>query len=248
MRRIILTPDEREKLLKEMDENLRQNRTNGTFTVTYKAKDEDLEEPISLNFMPEAWIKTFTLVTQFTTECAWHGLVTANDERTSFTVYDILVYPQVVTNATVNVDEEEYEKWHQNLNDIDYNNLRMQAHSHVKMGVSPSGTDKSTYEGLQQTISEDSYYIFMIFNKDGDIWTNIYDLKHNAIYDKSDIEITVAGVPVENWGFEGWYAIQKDNIKKKKTPIKAKTKTSTYFDRDQYISDRDDFYNSGKIW
>lgn len=240
MRKIILTIAERKALLKEIEEELKSKRTNGTFTVSYKAKEQDLDEPIVLNFTSIAWFKTFTLVNEFTTECAWHGLVHESENRKTFTVYDIIVYPQTVTGATVDMDEKEYEVWHQSLDDRSYNNLRMQAHSHVNMAATPSGKDKTTYEDIQHTLSNDSFYIFMIFNKKGDVWVNIYDLKNNAVYDKSDIVITVDGFPVEKWVQADWFSTQKDLVKtpKVKRPTIKNIKETSYHD---YITERDTF-------
>lgn len=52
---------------------------------------------------------------------------------------------------------------------------------------------------MLQTLGNESYYIFMILNKKGDMWFNIYDLKENAVYEKKDIEILIEDENLDLW-------------------------------------------------
>ena len=161
--------------------------------------ERKLETPIQLNFSGIAYAKQLSLIQNCASEIAWHGTVTTNEERTQFTIENIQVYPQTVTSTTVVTDEAKYQQWKQLLNDDDYNSLRFQAHSHVNMATAPSGVDRNLYENVLQSLSNDSFYIFMIANKKMEVYVEIYDLKNNAYYSNNDISITVEGIRLKNW-------------------------------------------------
>jgi hypothetical protein len=110
-----------------------------------------------------------------------------------------MIYPQSVTGTTVTADEVIYQQWKDKLDDHQYNNLRYQAHSHVSMSTGPSGVDTNLYDSMLGALGPDSFYIFLITNKRGEFWVNIYDMPKNAIYEKSDIKITVEGLDLEEW-------------------------------------------------
>lgn len=158
-----------------------------------------LTQRVELHFTFIAYLKMRELVAACDKECAWHGVVTADTERRRFTVHDILVYPQTITSVTVEKDEEKYFQWHQALPDEEYNNLKLQGHSHVNMGVSPSGVDRDTYVELAETISNDAFYIFMITNKRHDYFFEILDKQNNVIYDKSDIDLFIGDFKINDW-------------------------------------------------
>lgn len=144
-------------------------------------------------------MKIFALVHTYSTEVEWHGVV----ERTAadaFYIKDVLVFPHKVTGATVISDQTEYEKWLDTLDNETFNALRFHGHSHVNMGVTPSGVDMTYRHNIlnnfgMPSATSDLFYIFLIFNKRGDISGEIYDLQNNALYSKStntdEIDIVV---------------------------------------------------------
>jgi hypothetical protein len=169
-------------------EHLKRN-TDLSNKITFKldlddiCKNRKFKTPI-IAFTETAKQKIDALVDQCDSEIGWHGIVERKDNK--FLIKDILVYPQTVTGATVTVDDEEYSlNWLQKLDDETFNALRMQGHSHVNMPTSPSGTDMDTYKKILDTLSDDDYYIFMIVNKRGTLWINIYDNKNNVIFEKN---------------------------------------------------------------
>ncbi|MCL2052845.1 MAG: hypothetical protein FWG90_00165 [Oscillospiraceae bacterium] len=89
----------------------------------------------------------------------------------------------------MNIDQEAYTKWLYELDDDTFNNIRMQGHSHVNMGVSPSGVDTSHRAKILEQLEQDMFYVFMIWNKSLSIHTLIYDIKNNIMYDNSDIPV-----------------------------------------------------------
>lgn len=152
----------------------------------------------TLIFTQKAYIKMTMLVQDYSSEIAWHGTVERID-TTTWKVTDIVVYPQIVTGATVNTDEDEYRDWLDSLEDDQINTLRYQGHSHVNMGVSPSGTDLEHQDKILESIKlqKDGYYIFQIVNKSWKTNMWIYDLAQNVKYDTSDITLIIEDTDVK---------------------------------------------------
>lgn len=140
----------------------------------------------------EAKNKMDILIKRAEGEIGWNGTVVRNGNV--FTITDIYVYPQKVGAATVTCDEKETGDWLNTLPDEVFNNLRFQAHSHVNMGVSPSGTDTIMFNKYLETLDDDDFYIFMIFNKRNEFYIEMYDKTQNIIFYKKDVEIYVEGV------------------------------------------------------
>lgn len=193
MRPIILDEHTRQQILNDMAEKLASTRNYTDFKYTYTPANLPTEQKIKVIYSPKAWIKQSMLVSETSIECAWHGIVTTNEERTIFTIEDILPYPQITAATTVNIDDARYEDWHQALDDNDYNALRLQGHSHVNMGVVPSGTDTTLYSTMLDALGTDSFYLFCIYNKKHQCWWNVYDLRHNVIYEAADLTVSVDG-------------------------------------------------------
>ena len=140
-------------------------------------------------FTPKAYSKMLHLVSKIGTECAWHGLVDRKSD-TEFVVYDIIVFPQIVTGATVDTDDLAYSTFIGDLKEDVFKNLKMQGHSHVNMGAYASGTDTKHQESIKkQLIRPDDYYIFIIMNKKLDYYVRVIDNKTDAEYSIDDVEI-----------------------------------------------------------
>ena len=154
----------------------------------------------------EANTKMNTLIKKADGEIGWNGTVIRNGNV--FTITDIYVYPQKVGATTVTCDEKETGDWLNSLPDDVFNNLRFQAHSHVNMGVSPSGTDNIMFNKYLETLDNDDFYIFMILNKKGDYYVEMYDKTQNIIFYKKDVEICIEGV--EDFWEEASKQIKKD--------------------------------------
>lgn len=144
-------------------------------------------------FSAKAYLKMTTLIRDFGDEVAWHGIAYRSYDETKdiYHIEDILVYPQVVTGATVNTDQEKYQTWLMAQSDDVFNNIRFQGHSHVNMGVSPSGVDTTHQEKIIEQLEDDMFYIFMIWNKRHDVFTKIYDMKKNVMFESSDVTVDV---------------------------------------------------------
>ncbi len=140
-------------------------------------------------FTATSWMKMVSLINEFNDEVAWHGLARRGDEGNGFIIYDILVYPQEVTGATVNTDQEKYQSWLMRHEDDIFNNIRMQGHSHVNMGTSPSLVDTTHQEKILEQLDDDMFYIFMIWNKKLESNVKVYDLANNTLYEGKDVTV-----------------------------------------------------------
>ena len=117
-----------------------QNDQADGVTLNFKLKEVKDDRKATITFSAQAYMKIFALVHTYSTEVEWHGVV----ERTAadaFYIKDILIFPHKVTGATVISDQTEYEKWLDTLDNDTFNALRFHGHSHVNMGVTPSGVD-----------------------------------------------------------------------------------------------------------
>ena len=164
--------------------------------ISFKKNFDAADQRATIYFSEEAWMKTQALVSGFSNEVAWHGVAARVDgtELNEYVISDVVVYPQTVTGATVEMDEENYAKWII-LNDGDerFESLRMQGHSHVNMGTSPSPTDIKHQGEILDQLTDDDFYIFMILNKSGSRWATIFDLKKNVMFENNDITVSVIG-------------------------------------------------------
>jgi len=162
-------------------------------TLNFKLKEVKDDRKANIIFTETAWIKIFALVHSYSTEVEWHGVVkrTAPD---TFLIEDILVFPHEVTGSTVTSDQKAYEEWLDGLDNNTFNALRFHGHSHVNMGVTPSTVDMTYRRNIlnnfgMPSAKSDYFYIFLIFNKKGDISGEVYDLQNNALYSTDEINI-----------------------------------------------------------
>ena len=152
----------------------------------------DDDRKIHVIMSAKAYCKQVMLVQSVSTEVAWHGIVTRNENE--FYIEDILVHPQIVSGAKVDTDEALYGQWMIDLYEKDPNaflHLNLQAHSHVNMSPSPSRTDLSDQKQRVIDLEENSFLVFMIVNKKGGMWISVYDKANNTIYDAEDIEFDI---------------------------------------------------------
>ena len=187
---IKLTESEKSEIIKSVEEALSKSTSfDGKFTFT-KTFDK-IERKAKILLSPTAFLKTQALVAYSDKEVAWHGIARRDNDETKDVYYidDIIVYPQQVTSVTVETDQVEYQTWLMNQEDNIFNNIRMQGHSHVNMGTSPSPTDLKYWSGIVEQLEDDMFYIFMIWNKKGETTTKIYDFKKNILFETSDVSI-----------------------------------------------------------
>lgn len=190
---IKITPDCIDDIRKEFEAALSKIRAadgkiNFTKTFSY------INRKATVYFSEVAWLKMQSLIREFDKEVAWHGIAYRGEDisKDDYYITDILVYPQEVTGATVNTDQEQYEMWLMRHDDDVFNNIRMQGHSHVNMGTTPSSVDTTHQEKILDQLEDDMFYIFMIWNKKGESTIKIYDLAKNILFDGNDVTVEVS--------------------------------------------------------
>jgi len=180
--------DEAQSEFAALLEGLKMSDGEIRYSKTFKCK----EAKAVLWLTPLAYNKTVALLNAFSDEVAWHGLV-VRKAKNEFVIEDVFVYPQEVTGSTVNTDQAGYTKWLYEFDDESFNKIRMQGHSHVNMGVAPSGVDSGHREKILDQLDADMFYIFMIWNKALKTHTLIYDMANNVLYDDGDVSVKIQG-------------------------------------------------------
>lgn len=220
--------------------------SDGKFTFTKSFGSVKREATVF--FTIPAWLKMQRLIEKFDKEVAWHGICRRgeNEEKDEYIVSDILVYPQEVTGATVTTDQKEYQSWLMALDDDTFNNLRMQGHSHVNMGTTPSTVDTSLYDRILEQLEDDMFYVFMIWNKKGEKTVKIYDLKKNILFDTADVKVKLLE---DEYGIDGFIEDAKKAVKDKPAAVpaaKTAAATSSYSGtyRGGYYDDDYSYYDS----
>ena len=194
----------------------------------------DLKKPgkVKVTFSEKAWIKMQLLVHRYSIEVEWHGLVRRESEN-SFLVYDILIFPHEITATSCISEQKEYQDWLDGLSPEERKDLRFHGHSHVKMAVNPSGTDTKYRADILSVLGNpvpaiDKFYLFAIFNKDGDISGEVYDLTNNIAYSTPDIDFVYLK---EAGGYAEFLDNALETVKEKKysyTPLS--TANLPYYD------------------
>lgn len=196
---IVITESFIKTILSDFERDVRKMKIAGgqlTFTRKFDYGVDDRRK-VNVVFTPDAYAKMVALVQSFSTEVAWHGTVqrTAPD---TFLITDILVYPQVVTGAHADTDQEEYQVWMNELDDDTFNTLRFQGHSHVNMPVSPSPTDLSHQHDIISAFNkDDQFYVFMVINKRLEIDVRVYDMASNTLYENNTVDVLISGVDID---------------------------------------------------
>lgn len=188
---IYVPQDEATRIIEALRAQILNSKCYGSIDIRQNFKSDG--RCALLYFTPMAWMKMTALVSEFSTEVQWHGLVRRLSEC-EFEIYDILVPPHTVTAATVTSDQEKYSNWINGLDDETFNALRFHGHSHVDMAVSPSVTDTDYRKDVitqlpKPDANNDTFYIFLIINKRHDWSAEIYDLTYNALYSTTAEEI-----------------------------------------------------------
>jgi hypothetical protein len=188
----------------EFDQVLKMVKmSDGKFN--YTKPFADTKRRATVYFTPNAWAKMVALINESDKEVAWHGVAhrmgeaegeqpPEGDDR-EYVITDILVYPQTVTSVTVDMDEMEYAKWLMaNADDERFDHIRMQGHSHVRMGTTPSSTDIQHQETILDMLGDDDFYIFMIWNQMFSSNVKVYDMAENTLFESTDVTVRVIGM------------------------------------------------------
>lgn len=195
MKPIFLTEDDKKTMQEEFMKQLNNAHLfDGSFSYsrkyTYPAKTYSKARIL---YTPLAYTKMQALLQGFTTEIAWHGLVLRGDDPYDFIVYDIVTHKQTVTGSKVDTEDDEYREFLMSLSDDDAAHLCLQAHSHVNMTTTPSGTDLAHQANIikDKARKKRGFQIFQIWNKNMKVNSYVYDFDENIYYEDGDVEVDV---------------------------------------------------------
>jgi hypothetical protein len=221
-RPIILTEEIKQTAQQEFAELLASSKMSDgeiSYSKSFKYRD-DCKAVVLIT--PEAYNKMLTLVTEFSDEVGWHGTASRSGEGV-YIIEDIFVYPQEVTGSTVTTDQFAYSEWLYELDDDTFNKIRMQGHSHVNMGVRPSGVDDKHRQQILEQLEADMFYIFMIWNKSLSVHTLIYDMQRNILFEDDDVTVQLLGDDgMDDFLADAQAKVQKKSYSSKKTTAEAK--------------------------
>lgn len=135
------------------------------------------DEP-TLFFSPLALQKMQVYVEECKGEVGWLGSVDAyNDE--CYLCTDVHLLHQEVSGATTEITPDGLVKYAEEVGDEEAERCRLWGHSHVNMGVSPSGQDNSQMELFEKNGLE--WFFRIICNKRGQIEVTFYNYKENYV-------------------------------------------------------------------
>ncbi len=189
---IFLTDEQRAQIAQEII-NFVSSAKIADGKITFTKDLADNKQKATLRFTEMAYIKMMALVMKYDKEIAWYGVAERGGEN-EYLITDILVYPQEVTSATVEMDMENYGHWlYHGLSSGDerYDNIWAQGHSHVNMSTGPSGTDLNHQREILADLRNDTFYIFMIWNKKNEHTIRIFDLQNNVMFENTDVTVEV---------------------------------------------------------
>ena len=256
---ISLTPVKeqvKEKLLEKYDSTLFMNTSKIELKLDIEdilneyIEQQNIIEP-TIYITPNAYIKMRMLVDKCDKEVGWYGIVNEMPGlEATYVIEDIVVYPQKVTGATVEQDEDRMFEFEMSLTTEQVNHKRFHGHSHVNMGTSPSGVDENFYQDILSQVND--YFIITITNKRNEYTTRFYDVANNILY--TDVPIVL--LQENGTAYLDWFDENKDAIKEP-TPISTYSPskytnkiTKPYYDYkrdeiwDPYVNDyitEDDF-------
>lgn len=123
---------------------------------------------LSLYIPRKIYSKIMYWVNKSNFEVSWLGTINFFEKTGQFVVTDVFLLEQENTGASTDISAKELAKLEYTLHmkkkenpDIDLGELRWWGHSHVKMNVFWSGTDRSTMEEL----SQNGWFLSTVFNQ-----------------------------------------------------------------------------------
>lgn len=188
---IRLTPELRESMRTEFEKYMETARCQGGKINFSKALPDMKDRKATVYITTLAFSKLWMLVSSFDKEIAWNGVAHRMEEKDTYLITDILVYPQEVTGTNVETDQVTYQTWLLSLGMEVHNHVRFQGHSHVNMNVSPSPTDLEHQRKIISQLGDDDFYIFMIWNKKAECHTKVYDMQENLFFDNADCTVKI---------------------------------------------------------
>lgn len=242
MKKVKLTVEDKEKLVNEFRKQLDDSEATGVEKVIFEKTITDAsKDKVTIYFTPAAYLRSQALVKHYAGEIGWHGLVEKLSDR-EYKVYDIIVYPQMVSGART-LDPTKENLWYEKYEDV-LDEMRFQAHSHVEMSTFASDTDKSNQKNVVNNMGGTGYMIFQIWNKKGDINTFLYDIDNNLLYERGDVIIEILD---DEYGTMSAFVRESDKLVEE-PKIVAKQKQNIIPATNAFRPEMNEVYTTGYQW
>lgn len=224
----------REKLIEQYNSTTFMNTSKINISIDIEdvlksyIETKQIKEP-TIYITPNAYLKMRKLVDATSSEIGWYGTVSEYPglERV-YLIDDIIVYPQTVTGATCEQDESKMFDFEMSLTTEQVNKKRFQGHSHVNMGVTPSGVDEAFYQDLLTQVTD--YFIIAITNKRNEYTVRFYDIENNILYSNIPILLLLE----DGSDLNLWYTEVIRNLQDKKIELPKTTESKFKFASDYY--------------
>ena len=238
----------REKLIEQYNSTTFMNTSKINISIDIEdvlksyIETKQIKEP-TIYITPNAYLKMRKLVDATSSEIGWYGTVSEYPglERV-YLIDDIIVYPQTVTGATCEQDESKMFDFEMSLTTEQVNKKRFQGHSHVNMGVTPSGVDEAFYQDLLTQVTD--YFIIAITNKRNEYTVRFYDIENNILYSNIPILLLLEdGSDLNLWYTEVIRNLQDRKVELPK-PVESKFKfASDYYRHEESTNPYDLYYD-----
>lgn len=238
----------REKLIEQYNSTTFMNTSKINISIDIEdvlksyIETKQIKEP-TIYITPNAYLKMRKLVDATSSEIGWYGTVTEYPglERV-YLIDDIIVYPQTVTGATCEQDESKMFEFEMSLTTEQVNKKRFQGHSHVNMGVTPSGVDEAFYQDLLTQVTD--YFIIAITNKRNEYTVRFYDIQNNILYSNIPILLLLEdGSDLNLWYTEVIRNLQDRKIELPKPPESKFKFASDYYKHEESTNPYDLYYD-----
>lgn len=243
--RLKFKSSEIEGIIKKITELVMGCNNISKFNITAKDIIQDDKEAFKnimkpvINIPADIYTKMFELVKQSDVEISWHGLVHRDIENQIYTIYDLLVFPQINSPTATTTDEKDFAEWQTKLimdKDFPIQDLRMHGHSHVNMNVFSSGIDDAYQKDLLTKVEEGDYYLFLILNKKHEICALLYDFVQQILFTTGDLDIIITDNNKED--ITTWAKHQiKENCQTQKPKYNPGTYKGHYYNNVYWGSD-----------
>lgn len=244
MKKLRANSNEREEFLKAIRDELYMGNY-GKILEDFSIEDiktkfsklpKNIKKP-TLIIPSDIYVQMLELINQSDVECSWHGLVDRDLRDNSYTIYDILVFPQINSATATTTDEKEFAEWQTKLiidPEFPLEDLRMHGHSHVNMNVFSSGVDDQYQKDLLAKVEDGDYYIFLIMNKKMEMCIFIYDFEQQILFEKNDIDLRITDI--EGDDIRTWAQDELEQNATTSRPSYGPTKTIKAFEEETAYS------------
>jgi hypothetical protein len=140
-------------------------------------------------------LKTNYIVSRVALEVGW--MFTCDmDEDFNITITDVFIPKQEVHGATTEIDPEGLGQVCRDLiakgKGSDIGKIRGWSHSHVNMAPSPSGQDHNQFEQLHTAEGVEDFFVMMIHNKAGQVFSQVADKECQVKYTNVPIRVVMS--------------------------------------------------------